>query len=79
MHKAVVAHRQLTYPNLLPEGDGAVRVYLCGLLQQPLPVLWNWEPLRALSRASSYCNMQMTLLRGFSCAQTNRRKITLFF
>lgn len=55
MHKAVVAHGQLVYPNPLPEGDGAVWVYLCGLSQQPLCRAGNPSVLFPVPAVTSIC------------------------
>lgn len=55
---------------------GLCECIFVGFHNSSLNHLWTWK-LHVFSCASSYCNMQMTLLRGFSCMQMNTWKITV--
>lgn len=74
VHKAVVAN-----PLILTccwRVMGLSESIFVGFHNSSFNHLWSWK-LHVLSCASSYCNIQMTLLRGFSCTQMNTWKITV--
>lgn len=79
MHKAAVAHRQPAYPKPLLEGEGAVSVYLSGLLQQPLKPSVELKTPPCPFLCQQLLQYADDLAGGFSCTQANVSETAPFF